>query len=235
MSSLPFTSSRRLLGQQARTVLAVGCVTATVAASMVGCSSEPHESLRAVEPPVSRDGVADEGTSPASASGSSPSEPTKPSQCDLVTAVTPRLTVLQPERIAGQMLDYEVIEDEFTACAPLSWQVVRASAGGDVRTGVLWFRDGKLVNDPHPVLLPGVDSVRRIDDHSAEVVYLVEGADDPTQQPGKRVPAPEGFIGAPVQVSTVFAPAKSVTIAMNEMPARANDQAVQVTSGSGSN
>ncbi|WP_158256060.1 hypothetical protein [Corynebacterium sp. 13CS0277] len=161
-----------------------------------------------------------------------------------------RVKVLAPSRLAGSTVEVDIVARDTdqdaagadsaggagtgadgTECAPLGWAVVRASVEGRTREGVVWFRRGVPVDDPHPVLLPGVVSVTRKDPHTAEVVYLVEGADPahPTNAPGERRPAPEGFVAAPVTVTTVFAPARSVTIAGNELPARANAQAVQLS------
>ncbi|APT83849.1 hypothetical protein CAQU_00715 [Corynebacterium aquilae DSM 44791] len=166
------------------------------------------------------------------------------------------MPVLSPKAIGPAVFSYRIVSDEFDPCSPLSWVVLgghavskgqdgKAIADTD-REGVVWFRYGTPVNDPHPILLPRVGGVTRLDNHSARVTYFVTDEDpeaattseapdaeeaSSAETPTASMPAPEGFTAADVKFTTAFAPGDRVTIENNDLPRRANYQAVQIDVG----
>lgn len=77
-----------------------------------------------------------------------------------------------------QLFTFSIIDDHFDACADLSWSVVAGSVGtgSSQRQGVVFFKQGKPISEPAPLMQEAVSAVTPVDESTVTVSYeILEG------------------------------------------------------------
>ncbi|MCX7543741.1 LppP/LprE family lipoprotein [Corynebacterium sp. P5848] len=118
----------------------------------------------------------------------------------------------------GQQFSFTITEDHFDPCAPLSWAVLAGGVGtgNSQRQGVVFFRAGRTIADPAPLMEEKVIGVTPLGTDSVKVSY---GVLDGPRAAGHSLPGSAVF---------TLTPEGSLLISENTLPSTADEAGLQL-------